>query len=342
MEYHLQAIAVGIGKNIFVELQTLLLVTTQEVDLDTSNAQLLQPCHLAIARQGGIHAVLRRLRCIVGIAVTVIPQQQFDTFAISIAVQLDNAVAPNLLVPPVVDQHILVTHSGRQVNHLYLVLVVDTLVAPQQPAPRIAARLVVLRGFIERIYHIIGYRGLYDRLQRGAQRDGTPRGTAWQRDACTVTSQSVQLANIGEGDGIAIDGLVVAEVRGAIVRAYARLADEYPTIRHLKQTGKGKALTKGRAFCHGDISFVILLIRWFGTLPAHHWQTLWCQKRCCTFGEVKRRRLAIDDGTQSTLPFRLEGITISNIVVRHAEGDSQGQSLTIGIGNISLVGHIVS
>ena len=73
MEHHLQTIAVGIGQDVFVELHRLLFVTAQEVDLDAGYALLLQPRHLAVAGQRGVHAVARGLRGIVGIAVRVVP-----------------------------------------------------------------------------------------------------------------------------------------------------------------------------------------------------------------------------------------------------------------------------
>ena len=188
--------------------------------------------------------MLWRLWSIVRIAIAIIPQQQLNTLAVGVAVQLDDAVAANLLVPPVIDQHIFIAHSGRQVNHLHLVIIVDALVLPDEPAPCIAARLVVLRRLVERVYYVIGNSGLYDGLQRGAQRDGTPRGAAWQWNTSPRTTKSLHLSDIGESDGVTASCYIIAQVTGAVVRTNTRLADEHPTSRNLKQTRKGEAFAK--------------------------------------------------------------------------------------------------
>ena len=46
MEDTLNAEIVGIGQDIFIELHHLLLIATEEIDFDSTNANLLHPCHL--------------------------------------------------------------------------------------------------------------------------------------------------------------------------------------------------------------------------------------------------------------------------------------------------------
>ena len=221
-----------------------MLVGAQEVDLDTSDAQLLQPRHLTIASQCGIHAVLGCLWRVVGIAIAVVPQKQLHSLAVGIAVQLDNTVAPYLLIPPVVYQHIFETHGCRDINHLHLIVIVHALVLPDEPAPCVTAWLIVLSGFVERIHNIVGNGGLDNRFQRRTHRDGAPRGAAWQRNASPVTSQTIHLTDIRIGNRIATTCLIVAQVTGTIVGAHTRLADKYPTCRDLEQTRESKALAK--------------------------------------------------------------------------------------------------
>ena len=73
MEHHLKTIAVGIAKDILVEAHRLLFVTSEEIDLDTLDADALQPFHLTLTGNGRVHAVARGLWGIVPEAVAVIP-----------------------------------------------------------------------------------------------------------------------------------------------------------------------------------------------------------------------------------------------------------------------------
>ena len=124
VEHHLQTIAVGVGQNVFVELYHRLLVAAKEVDLNTCNANLLHPGHLAVACQRGAHTVAWSLRSIVPIAVRVVPQQQAHTFLLGITAQFGNAVTSDLCIPKGIDEHIFIAHRCCQVNHLYLIIVV--------------------------------------------------------------------------------------------------------------------------------------------------------------------------------------------------------------------------
>ena len=78
VEDDLETIAVGIGEDILVEAHRLLLVASEEVDLDALDADALHPLHLAFAGNGGVHAVARTLRGIVPETVGVVPQHEVD------------------------------------------------------------------------------------------------------------------------------------------------------------------------------------------------------------------------------------------------------------------------
>ena len=55
MEDDQQSEVVGIYQNILIQLHHLLLVTTEEVDLDTTDPGFLHPCHLLSAHQVVVH-----------------------------------------------------------------------------------------------------------------------------------------------------------------------------------------------------------------------------------------------------------------------------------------------
>ena len=80
VEDDLQPIAVGIAENILVEAHGLLLITTEEIDLDTFDAYRLHPLHLALTGNRSVHTVTRPLGRIVGKAVGVVPEHQVDAF----------------------------------------------------------------------------------------------------------------------------------------------------------------------------------------------------------------------------------------------------------------------
>ena len=73
VEHYLQSVAVGIAEDVLIEAHRLLFVAAKEVYLDALDSYRLQPCHLPFTCDGGVHAVARALRRIVGEAVAVIP-----------------------------------------------------------------------------------------------------------------------------------------------------------------------------------------------------------------------------------------------------------------------------
>lgn len=111
MEDNHQTVVVGIAQNLFVQTQGLLLVTTEKVYLDTLHAPALQPAHLLLAGNGVIHPVDGTLLYIVPVTTGAIPQEYLHTLAAGILDKLFHAVATDVVVPPIVNQYIFVSHG---------------------------------------------------------------------------------------------------------------------------------------------------------------------------------------------------------------------------------------
>ena len=58
-------------------------------------------------------------------AVAVVPEHQGYTFRLGILRQFGHTLASDVLIPPVVNKTVLITHLGSKVNELHLVVVVD-------------------------------------------------------------------------------------------------------------------------------------------------------------------------------------------------------------------------
>ena len=140
---------------------------------------------------------------------------------------------------------------------------------PYKPAPGVTTRLVCLAGRVHFFYDIIADGGLGYRLQCAADGYCPPRRAAREADGRSGGAQTVQFCGIGEGDGVALAGIVVTEVAAAVIAANASLADEYPSvIAYVEEAWEGISLAVSRLFCHGSIGFVLLLITWLGAHPA--------------------------------------------------------------------------
>ena len=68
MEYAHDSVVVGIGQDLLVKTDGLLLVTAPEINLDSLAANLLQPSHLLLADYGVVHLAYGALGNIVPIA----------------------------------------------------------------------------------------------------------------------------------------------------------------------------------------------------------------------------------------------------------------------------------
>ena len=217
MEHHLQAIAVGIAEDVLVEAHHLLLVATEEVHFDALHANALHPFHFPFTGNGCVHAVTRTLRCIVGEAVAVVPKQQVYTLRLRVFREFGDTVAPDLRVPPVIDEAVLKAHCRGEVDELHLVIVVDAVVLPDEPTPRVATRTVVGAGGVARFHHVVTDGSLHDGLERCAECDGAPGCLAGQGDGSEVGAEAVVLARVRIGDGVAHPRLIVGEMTAAVV-----------------------------------------------------------------------------------------------------------------------------
>ena len=341
VEYHLQAVAVGVAQDVFVESHGLLLVASEEVDLDAHHADALEPFHLALAGNGRVHAIARTLRCVVAIAVGVVPEHQLDALRLGISAQLGHALAAYLRVPEVVHQAELQAHGGGQVDELHLVVVVDALVLPDEPAPGVASGLVGLRGLVERLHHVVGDGGLDDGLEGLAHGDGAPGCLSGQGDRGEGTAHAVVLALHGEGNLIALVGRIVAQVRGAILAAHAGLADEYPHVGGLavgclgaggqaEEAWEGVALSVARLHVEGLVGLVVFLIAGLGALPSGHGVDLWAEERGGLGGQLERGFL-LEYVHALGIVFlgSRNGVAEGDVVVRHAEGDRHAKLVGI-------------
>ena len=73
MEDNKEPVVVGICEDILIELHHRLLVTTEEIDLDTAYADALHPCHLGATSLRLVHKMTGTLGSVVPRAVAVVP-----------------------------------------------------------------------------------------------------------------------------------------------------------------------------------------------------------------------------------------------------------------------------
>ena len=170
-----EVVVFGVAEDVLVELHRLLFVTAEEVYLDAGDSDALHPCHLMLAGDGVVHDAAWSLRCIVPIAIAVVPQHETDTFLLGVGGKLLDTLVSDVLVPPVVHQHIFITILCGKVDELHLVGVVDRVVLPYEPAPGIASWLVVVLGLVFRFHHVVGNCRLHDGCEGLSNSDGPPR-----------------------------------------------------------------------------------------------------------------------------------------------------------------------
>ena len=122
----------------------MLLVTAEEIYLQTLHTALLQPFHLFLAGYRIAHALLGILRSVVPVTVGVVPYKHIHVLLVCILKQLFHTVTSDVLFPASVNQRIFITHFTGQVNETNLVIVVDARVLPHNPAPGRTTELVFL------------------------------------------------------------------------------------------------------------------------------------------------------------------------------------------------------
>ena len=210
-----------------------------------------------------------------------------DTLRLGVLGEFRDALTANLRVPPVVDETVLEAHGRGEIDELHLIVVIDGGVLPDEPAPGVAARLIVAGGLIERLDDIVADGGLDDGLQAVAKGDGAPGGLTGQGDAGEVGSEAVVLALVGIGHGVAHASLIVGEVGAAVVGAHARLGNQCPAIGQMEEGREDVAVTILRLHRHGCISRVAFLVRGLGLFPARLGTYLRRDKGGRAVGEVE-------------------------------------------------------
>ena len=258
--------------------------------------------------------------------------------------QLLYAVAPYLGVPQGIDKSVLIPHGCGEVNHLDLVVVVGSRVLPDNPAPGVAARLVVSGRLVKWLYDIVRDGGLDNGLEGIAYGDGAPGGVTFgQGDDRMAAALAFHLTGIGEGDGVALARLVVAEVRSDILAGGACLADKYPAvITDVEQTGERVTLAKSGRLGNWGIGSVLLLIGRLGLCKSHHGLALRTDEAGSLLGEVEASGLLLDNGiaTELALAFQ-QGVAESDIIVGYEESYRHGQTFLVLEAQVELVGNEV-
>ena len=332
MEHHLQTMTVGIAQDILIELHGLLLVATEEVNLDSLHTNALQPAHLLFAGNGGVHTVTWSLRGIVPETVTVVPHQQMHPLALSIFRKLGDTLTTDILVPPVIHQAVLKAHGRSQVDKAHLIIVVDRVVLTNQPAPGIAPRLIISRSLIAGLYYIIADGSLEDGFQIVTQGDGAPRCFAWQGDSGKIIAKAVVLALIGISHSVAAPRLIVAQMTTAVATSHTRLAHQCPTSRQMEQRWEDIAMTILRGLIHGSVVRITLLIRRFGLFPTGFRSYLRRDKGGGTLREVKTCQLR--ENAHALVFTTFDGlsrhlITESDVMVRNLEHDAELHTILV-------------
>ena len=237
-----QPVVVGIAQDGLIKAHRLLLVAAEEVHLDAPHALLLQPTHLTFTGNRVVHDVYRALLDVVPVTAGTVPQEKFHALAACVTDKLFHPLMADIVVPPVVYQGVFVAHGGSHVDIAHLIVVVDTVVLPENPAPRTAPVLILMLCGETGFHYVPRNGGLHDGSQVPGHRERTPRRMAGQgkgrfRRAVTVVffrhreSHSVQAV------------LRVAQAGTAIAAVHARFAHEHPTVfTHMEQSGEGVAV----------------------------------------------------------------------------------------------------
>ena len=163
-----------------------------------------------------------------------------------------------------------------EVNVCLLVLHVDALVLPYNPAPCTAARLIAVGRIITRADEIPGHGGLHYRREVAAHGDSAPGSIAWESHRGARIAVAVVFLRHGIGYCIEAVEPVVAQMRSAVIAVDPGFGEEHPAvIANSEQTGEGVATAVLRDGVHRRIGRVDLLIRRTGALPVLHSRALW-------------------------------------------------------------------
>jgi len=169
-----QSMIIGIAQDSFIQTHGLLLVTTEKIDLDTFNSLTLQPFHFTLACNGVIHQIRRSLLDIIPVTTRTIPQKHIYLLASRIPDKLFHTFVTDIRIPPIIYQCIFISHGSSQIDITHLVIIIDTAILPEYPAPGSASHTIVMFRFVQRFDYIPRNSRFYNRLQRFSYGNSTP------------------------------------------------------------------------------------------------------------------------------------------------------------------------
>ena len=261
MEDDHEAEIIGIGKDVFVKLHHVLLVASEEVDLDAFDAYALHPAHLIASHAAVVHLVDRRLGGVVPCSVGVVPKEESHSLFLAIACKFGYLVISYLHVPECVYEHCLVSHCGGEVDISLLLVVVAAWVHADDPAPRALAVGVFLRSLVLWSDKVEWHCCLHYIGESGAEGDGAPWCLAWERHGGCCRAPAVALAWLRETDAVAT-ALRVEQTACHILAVNSCLADECPAlVAYAEEAREGVAFSPS-VLAHGIIERVGCLVAW--------------------------------------------------------------------------------
>ena len=86
-------------------------------------------------------------------------------------------------IPPVIYQYIFISHCSCQIDVPHLILIIDTSILPQNPAPGSTPETIIVNRFVKWLHDVPNDRRFHNRLQIIPYSNGTP-------GSCTGQSQS--------------------------------------------------------------------------------------------------------------------------------------------------------
>ena len=209
-------VVISVRKNLLIMAHRLLLVTAKEIHLDALHTNQIHPTHILLTLDGIAHHVDGSLLNIVPPAAGTVPKEHIHTLTLRILHQLRHLLLTDVRVPPIVNQHILEAHRLRQLDVLHLIIVVDGVVLPNNPAPCALTKLIMMRRVITSLHIVPRNRCFHDRFQRCAHRDGAPRGCTGQGKRRFHRTVAIVLLRHGKLQGVETVTLHVAEARSTI------------------------------------------------------------------------------------------------------------------------------
>ena len=216
------------------------------------------------------HDVDRALHGVVPVAIGVIPQEEFHTFRTGIFEQLLHALVADIGIPEGIDEAVFVAHGGGEVDKSHLVIIVGTIVLPQNPAPCTFAGHIFGRSLVERVNDVERDSGLDYRGKVGTDSNRAPRRDAGQGDARTNGAVVIILGLLWEGDGIYALAVAIAQARTAIRAVDTCLRHECPAVvADVEQGREGVPYPVFRRRRQGLVGIILFLVARFRPFPTN-------------------------------------------------------------------------